>query len=73
MLPSAPKEQPLSSFPRRQALAEPAIPSFTCLFSLAAVAEVLQTPACQTDPTSCLSRVHSSLQTSLATLAAAAS
>lgn len=73
MLPSAPREQSVPSLPLKQALAEPAIHSFTCLCLFAAVAGELQTPARQTDPTSCISRVRSSLQTSLATLEAVAS
>lgn len=71
--PKCSREQSLPSLPLKQALAERAIHSFTCLCLFAAVAGVLQTPARQTDPTSCISHVHSSLQTSLATLAAVSS
>lgn len=63
----------LGTVPSLPPLGEPAVHSFACLCLFAAAAGVLQTPAHQTDPTSCVSCVCSSLQTSLATLAAVAS
>lgn len=72
LLSDAPKCSPgaVASLPP---LGKPAVHSFTCLCFFAAAAGVLQTPACETDPTSCVSCVCSSLQTSLAPLAAVAS